>query len=549
MEHGTNFDKGKEITTKPRRMRLYNLFILFILFAMQGLQAQTNVEIEGENLYNDQVKKVTYIVGNVIIKHDGVVIQCDSAIRKQKEGVIEGFGHIFIYQPDTFTLSGGEYLIYEELSKKATVKGKSVILKDDNMTLLTTSLNYDMANQIGYYTEGADILNDQNTLKSKRGYYNRRTNVFNFKDNVKLNGKDYRMEGDTLDYYSSTKTACFFGPSKIISDENTIVCNYGWYNTNTETAQFSRGATIHGKKSSIVADSLLYDKKQGLGRGIHNIKLTDSTENFTVYGQRGWYYQKSSESIVTDKPVALQIKDEDTMLLMSDTFYYKSDSAEKFMRAYGHTSILQKDVQGKCDSMIYNFNDSIISLFKSPILWSDKNQITGDTMFIRLKAGKIDNLRVNGNAFLASEVKPEYYNQISGRKMINNFDSGKLKSVYVEGNASSIYYLRDNETDSAEYTGVNKVSCGRMIIEFDSSKVRGIRFYMQPDGKMYPMNQFPETEKFLTGLDWKPGEKPIKDSFLMRTLRVIPIPVKAPDVKLKGKAKPAKPANRKKKTA
>lgn len=510
------------------------------------MNAQTEVELLGGNyMFNDESKQLTYMAGNVIIRHQGVTIQCDSAIRKKKEGIVEGFGHIYIFQPDTFTLSGGDYLIYEEATKNATVTGREVILKDASMTLLTNSLNYDISRQVGYYTNGAEILNDEMTLKSRRGFYNRRSNVFNFKDNIRLNGKDYSLEGDTLDYSAKTKTAYFFGPSKIISKENTIFCNYGWYNTDSEKAQFSKKAIIHSDRSSIAADSLLYDRKSGLGRGIGNIRLMDSTESFTVYGQYGLYQQKTSESQVTGYPVAIQTKDGDTMRLMADTFYYISDSLTKQMKAYGHTAILQKDVQGLCDSLIYNFKDSLLSLFKSPILWSDKNQITGDTMFINMRNNKIETLRVIGDAFLAAEVKPSYYNQISGKTMINRFDSGVLRKVYVEGNAQSIYYLRNNESDTAEYTGVNKVKCGRMQIDFDSSKVSGIRFYTQPEGKMYPVLQFPDAERYLTGLDWKVGNQPKREQFDYRTYRVEP--VRAEVTETKSETKVSKPTRRKKK--
>jgi len=513
---------------------------------MAALRAssQNNVEIiGGEKLSFDKPKSQWTIVKNVVIKHDGVFIQCDSAIRKMSEGMIEGFGHIYIYQPDTFTLSGGEYLKYDEKTKTAIVTGKNVVLNDKEMTLLTTSLQYNTQNQMGYYTNGADILSDSNTLRSQKGYYDRRANVFHFKDRVKITGKDFTMEGDTLDYYAGNKTAYFFGPTRITSQENVIVCNYGWYNTAEEYAQFSRGATIFSDSTTLNADSLQYDKKKGLGRGMGNIRMYDSGEHIAVYGQYGLYRQKSKETTVSGEPVAIKADKDDTMYLLADTFYYVGDSLHRLLKAYHHASIMQKEFQAKCDSLLYNFKDSFIALFKSPIMWNQKNQVTGDTMFINLQNHKIKSMNVREGAFLASEVRPRYYNQISGKYMNNMFDSNKLKTVLVEGNARSIYYLRDNETDSAEYTGVNNVACTKMLISLDSSKVRGIRFYGQPEGKIYPVNQFPDAEKFLDGLDWKLEQKPVLESFIERTKRKERILVpQAPE------AAPAKSKKKKRKT-
>jgi lipopolysaccharide assembly outer membrane protein LptD (OstA) len=155
-----------------------------VLFAT-SVFGQGKVEIVGgERMTFNQSRNHLYIVQNVVIKHNGVIIQCDSAIRKMDEGIIEGFGHIYIYQPDTFTLSGGEILVYHEDSKVATVTGKSVQLSDQKMTLTTTSLNCNTQTQTGFYSNGADILNDGTQLKSKKGFYFRRGNQFFFKDNV-----------------------------------------------------------------------------------------------------------------------------------------------------------------------------------------------------------------------------------------------------------------------------------------------------------------------------------------------------------------------------
>jgi lipopolysaccharide assembly outer membrane protein LptD (OstA) len=522
-------------------VRLKVLLISLFLMSAHAMSSQTVVEIiGGERSSGGKGKDGEYlvIVENVVIRHDGVIIQCDSAIRKIDLGIIEGFGHIYIYQPDTFNLSGGEYLRYTEKTKTAEVTGKNVVLADKEMTLLTTAIQYNTQNQVGYYTNGADILSDSNTLKSRRGYYNRRTNIFNFKDNVKLTSPDYTMESDTLDYYASTRTAYFFGPTKIVSDENTILCNYGWYNTNTEKAEFSRKAVIYSESNTLSADSILYDKKAGTGRGIGNLKLTDSAENVEVYGQNGLHYEKTKITIISNKPMAVKMDQDDTMYVMADTFYFRNDSLKKILQAYYHTSLMQREFQGKCDSLLYDFNDSSISLFHSPILWNEKNQITGDTMFIRMKDKKIQSLRVMERAFLASEVRPGFFNQISGKTMINSFDSNKLKTVLVDGNAEIVYYIRNNETDTAEYTGVNKERCSKLLILMDSGKVSGIRHYGQPEGKIYPLRDFPETEKYLAELAWKIEEKPVLESFLERKKQRVPVQPQAPKKDPKPSAKP-----------
>jgi hypothetical protein len=212
------------------------------------------------------------------------------------------------------------------------------------------------------------------------------------------------------------------------------------------------------------------------------------------------------------------------MMVMADTFYYRNDSLQRTLRAFGNANVNNKDLQGKCDSLVYNFLDSTISMYKSPILWSEKNQITGDSILIFLKEKKIDHMNINGNSFLAAFVKKDHFNQISGKKMRILFVDGDINKVFVNGNAESIYYLRDNETDSAEYSGVNRVACDRMMIQLDSSKVKGIKFFTQVEGKMYPIPDFPESERKLGGFVWLIDQQMPKEAFLKRTSIKLPKP-------------------------
>src|SRR5690606_29250834 len=92
-KHGTDFDKDKKnYTLRALNPNRKYLVLLLCLFSIGKIWGQDKVEIAGgEKLFVDQVKHLTYIVGNVILKHQGVVIQCDSAVRNTDKGIIEGF--------------------------------------------------------------------------------------------------------------------------------------------------------------------------------------------------------------------------------------------------------------------------------------------------------------------------------------------------------------------------------------------------------------------------------------------------------------------------
>ena len=86
------------------------------------------------------------LVGNVSFKHEGAIMQCDSAYQ-YKNNKMDAFGNIKINQGDTLYLSGKQ-LFYDGNSSKAIIKYK-VRLIDKHMNLTTEQINYDLENQLG----------------------------------------------------------------------------------------------------------------------------------------------------------------------------------------------------------------------------------------------------------------------------------------------------------------------------------------------------------------------------------------------------------------
>jgi hypothetical protein len=84
---------------------------------------------------------------------------------------------------------------------------------------------------------------------------------------VKLVNPEYVMRSDTLVYNTLTEVAYFHGPTSIVSDQNTILCENGWYDTRNDIARFSRNAFISSNEHSITGDTLYYDRVQGIWKG------------------------------------------------------------------------------------------------------------------------------------------------------------------------------------------------------------------------------------------------------------------------------------------
>ncbi|MDG2041350.1 MAG: OstA-like protein [Bacteroidia bacterium] len=494
-------------------MKYTFLYSFLFLTHLVGF-GQTKIEILSADqlVYDQNIGDYQLCKGNVQFKQGNMFMDCDSARFYDKVNKIEAFGDIYIRQQDTLDLHG-DYLEYNGDSRLATIK-KDVILSDGNMTLKTQQLNYDMINKVGYYSSGGHIDNGEDQLYSIRGTYFSRSKDVHFRDSVRLNNPDYIMVSDTLQYNTISKTATFLGPTYIYSEENTIFCNYGWYNTKTEISQFSQGAFIEGMSNRLLADSMVYERLLGFGEAFGNIHFTDTSKKMSIFGQYGRYLRLQKETLITGNPRAIKNIDGDSLFFKADTFIDYADtvnSQKRLLVAFHSVRMYKSDIQAYSDSLAYNFSDSSIGFFQEPVLWTDSNQITGDTVIVfRNKLG-IKYMDVIDKGLVIEKDRNGLFNQISGRYIKANFDEGRLDNIFVDGNAQSIYYALE---DSTKYSGVNEVFCGNMMINLDSNRVRTIKFMDQPKAIFYPLEKFPETKSKVPGFNWKNALKPQKIDFL-----------------------------------
>ena len=175
---------------------------------------------------------VQVLIGNVKLRHDSMYMYCDSALIFEKTNSVEAFSNVRMEQGDTLFIYG-DYLYYDGMTQIAQLR-ENVKMINRNTTLLTDSLNYDRLYDLGYYFEGGTLMDEENVLTSDWGEYSPATKQSVFNHDVKLVNPKFVLTSDTLRYNTENKIAVILGPSNIVSDNNHIYSERGFYNTLTE---------------------------------------------------------------------------------------------------------------------------------------------------------------------------------------------------------------------------------------------------------------------------------------------------------------------------
>ena len=298
--------------------------ILFLLVLGSGsellAQKKQKIEFSAQSIQLSKHigKSAKRLIGNVVLKHQSVIMYCDSAWLFD-DNTLEAYRNIRILQGDSLSLNG-DFLKYNGNTRKAEIS-KNITMTDREMVLTTDNLVYDMGTKTGVYLGGGTIKTSEHTLTSAQGYYYAGKREFAFKKNVVLTNPEYTVKCDTLRYNTSTKIAWFHGPTHIISEENRIYCENGFYDTHKNQSRFSRNAKLISGSQELSGDSLFYDRNLDYGKAMGKVQVTDSAENIIIRGRLAEYKGENRKSMITGEPYMIQIFESDSIFLGADTLY------------------------------------------------------------------------------------------------------------------------------------------------------------------------------------------------------------------------------------
>ena len=505
--------------TISRTFRYTAFGLLFLLCGNSVAQSDKVIQVEAEsmkNLIRDQKKVVRYL-RNVVIHHQGATMNCDSAYLIKKSNIVEAYGHVVVTKDDTKLF--GDFLYYDGNSTTGRISGKEVKLIQKDATLITNLINFNTKTNSAYYTTSGVLTNADNRLVSQKGYYYSQNKKYYFSGAVDLNGKDGHLLTDSLEYSTQDEIAYFYGPTRIYSKDSSFVyCEKGWYDRKNDKANFFKDAFIHNKAQKLYGQDIFYDKRNGFSRIIGNVAIVDTIRKVTIYGGKANYWDKSKEVEVTENPLLLMVSNNDTLFLRTNRFLLKSypdstlpDSTYRIIKALGEVRFYKKDIQGLCDSLLYNTKDSTISMFESPVLWNENNQISSNFIKAFTEVGnKIRRMDFEGSAFFIKQEDNINYNQIKGKTMIAHFTDGSITKLDVNGNGQAVYFLRDQGVIAA----VNKAESSNLIAAFkinDTTKKSGISkisFKIKPVSAFYPIEKVDYEEITLKGFHWLNQKRP-----------------------------------------
>lgn len=453
------------------------------------------------------------LVGNVALRHESWLMKCDSAYLNEEDNSFEAFDHIHI-QDDSITILG-QYLFYDGTRKFAELR-ETVELSNETSTLYTDSLDYDRKEGKGYYFDGGTLVDSLNTLSSLYGEYQPSTGEAYFETDVVLENPDYTLYTDHLRYNTDTKIAYFDGPTTIVSDSGRIESTRGIYDTDKDVAILLDQSKVYHKQGDMVGDSLLYDRKNGIAEAFGRMKLNDTINKMVLRGDYGYFVEDTEYAFATVYAYVEDYSRKDTLYVGADTLEMiskKKPSAKeeeesiRLLLAYHRAKIYQKDMQGVADSLSYFSHDSILSLYQSPIIWSDSTQLEGDTIRAFFADDTLHHATAWYNAKAMRQIKdPTLHDQVKSDSMLAFFAEETVRELRAFREVEMVYFPLQESIN--RYFGVGNMKSPKSYVYFSADTIEKAISFGPVEGALHPIESATDKEKILPGFIWEPQPRP-----------------------------------------
>lgn len=496
-------------------------------------------------LYKERYDSFMIVAGNVKFTKGPMIMTCDSAHYFAASESFDAFGNIVMEQGDTLFIYADElnYRGPEQVCYLYAEPGNKVRLINRDVTLETDEFVYDLAINLGYYTVGGVLFDQQNRLVSREGEYDPARKEANFYLDVHLtsNGRSDTLVifSDTLHYNTTTHIAELTSPSEIINRRGTIYTSDGLYDTDMDTAVLYRRSTVKTPTGrSVTADSIYYDRRIGIGECFGAMVLLDSARQASLAADYGFFNQMTDSAYAVGNLLIKEYSQGDTLYLHggqlnayrvidsvevaavpADTVlgtpareaYFRADTSN-VADVWPRVRFYRSDMQGVCDSMRVTSADTTMRMYIAPVVWSEERQIFGNLIEIHMNDSTIDEARLPDFGFCSQRIVDDYYSQLSGKEMLAKFEDGEISRLDISGNVEFILF--PEESDSTFNKMVTATS------SFLTAKFRGrtteyVKMWPETSGKVTPLFLLRRSMLYLPKFKLFEGVRPVSPADVM----------------------------------
>lgn len=167
--------------------------------------------------------------------------------------------------------------------------------------------------------------------------------------------------------------------------------------------------------------------------------------------------------------------------------------------AYHRARFFKKDMQGVADSMVFVEKDSMLYMFRKPIIWSGERQVTGNRIDVHFNDSTADWAYLPESGFMSEYVDEDFYNQITGKEITAYFEDQGLKRMSVSGNVETIFLPQ--ESDST-FNRLVRAESSYLELYLKNNEMDWLKMWPEVSGTVTPIFLVKKSQQYLEKFKW-----------------------------------------------
>ena len=463
-------------------------------------------------IYDVNQKTATYSTGGTLIEGVDTILS-KSGFYEQREKQVTLFGNVW-YRDTSRTLRTDSILYLYDREQLNLVEPTSI--SQDSIEIYCEGGIYRLKEDRGILSNNVQVKSDDQFITSGILDIKGDEGIYTFMIDPFLNDDNGQASGDTIRYYKNDGYLDIIKNAVYRSTTEVMRAPVIRYTESNDTYETRGRAIVDTDESYIESDSIKsVDDGSTLLKG--NIILVDKKSDLTIRSDnaiKGENHLKVYNSKF-GQPLLSYPMSTDTLRLVSDTLYNveasEVDSIGAYLEATGNVSWMSGKTSSVSSSFIFDRQDSIITLYGSPVLWSDDTQLSADTIHLYIKNNDVHKIILLNNAFIVSPDQNENFNQIKGSLIENLMENQEIRSSDVQQNAELHYLILQDD----EYKGISVSRSQSILLTFMDNEITKVNMEGQPESNMYEYVEGMDlTLYYLDGFLWRIAEKPEGSLFI-----------------------------------
>lgn len=395
---------------------------------------------------------------------------------------------------------------------------QKVEMTTDSMVLKSDSLAYWSAVNRVDFLGSTYAWQEDGFLSAMSGWYDRDKEHYNFERSAYLLNKENEVWAERILYMNDSSRAELFNNVQILDTAQSMIIfsDYAKYRGEPVYAELYKNPSIayysieDGVKDTLffAADTIKY--KTVSRKSVDSLSYKAFLKRYQE-SKRDPIAEMYGKKVSTPPPlkkgeeVEIEITAEETAVEETAVEETAKDTLYRYIDANKNVRFFRSNLQGRSDSLSFNSIDSIIRLYKNPVIWSEDNQFTSDSIQIVISEKRLKRADLISNAFVISKEDSIHFNQIKATDISAYFQNGELSRFDAFGGVSVLFFIAEDSI----ITTMNQKESRAMKAIIQDKQISKVWYYENVQSDAYPIIDLDKSKKRLRGFKLRLSERPL----------------------------------------